>query len=86
MSENIEGPIVTDRGLARRLGQEIILERGKRNTETRGTLVYFPEDFAILGKHSKVTKLQIGDRIGLKVGSLMATYKPHYRMHNYIGN
>ena len=75
-------PIVRDKGLAGRLGEEVILQRGKRDTETSGELIFYPGSFGVLGRHGKITSFKEGDRIYLRVSASSPNYS-HYRRYQY---
>lgn len=78
--------VVTDQGLARRLGQEILAgKEGQRGKEKRGMLVFYPNRFAVLLQDKSVVPIIKGDIIGLMRGSLMANYEPHFVEYAYIG-
>lgn len=77
--------VVTDRGLARRLGQEILAgKKGQRGKEKRGTLVFYPDRFAVLTDENAVAPIRKGDIVGLTRGSLIANYGPHFVMYTYL--
>ena len=77
--------VVTDKGLARRLGQEILAgKKGRRGKEKRGTLVFYPDRFAVLTDQNAIP-IRKGEVISLMRGSLMANYEPHFVEYIYIG-
>lgn len=73
---------VTDKGLAKRLGEVIILVKGSKFYE--GRLGYIPENFAIFNQNNQVIRtIKKGDIIKLRIGSCKANYSEHYRRHSY---
>lgn len=78
---------VTDKGLARRLGQNVFVgKEGKRGHEVRGKLVYYPKGYAVLLPDKKVVPIKPGSIVGLRRGSGLANWDPHFLEYEYIGN
>jgi|TARA_Y100000310_G_scaffold308415_1_gene351502 hypothetical protein len=73
--------VVTDSGLARKLGKRVTFRRGV--LKTAGTVGYFPDRFILVQKGRNI-RIKEGDRIGLPVGSVRGS-KTHYREHVYTG-
>jgi len=65
---------VTDRGLARRLGEEVALtKKGSKSKERAfGKLVYYPDKFALHQNEDGeevLTSIEYGDLVGLRIGA-----------------
>lgn len=79
---------VTDKGLSRRLGEEIILVKKGKRGDLRGSLVFYPDRYAITlstDEKPETQPIEKGDAVGLRIGSGRARYSPHIRYHVYAG-
>lgn len=67
---------ITSKGLGERLGEQVTLMRqsSSRDQEIRGTLVYYPNRFAILPASSKSTKRLVPIKEGYLVGILCTSH------------
>lgn len=76
---------VTDRGLARRLGETAKVFKQSPSLEVEGTLMYFPQSYAIL-KSGKRTDIAIGDTVALRRGKGFGNFEEGYLKYYYMGN
>lgn len=77
---------VRDSGLARRLGEDIVvISNNGRKEEKKGKLVYYPNKFAVLLADKSLSPIKSGDIVGLRRGSGIAKYDPHFVRHEYVG-
>lgn len=75
---------ITDRGLARRLGQIVTMNhKGKR---IQGPLVYYPDRYCVLTAEKEVVPLKAGSEVGLRRGRGLAKFDAAYLYYEYIGN
>ena len=76
---------VTDRGLSSRLGQKVFVSVGRSGEKIEGELVYYPDGFAVLASKERLIPIKRGDVVGLRRGSVFASYDPHLLGYKYIG-
>lgn len=77
---------VSDVGLSRPLGEEVFVTREDGGSRKEGTLVYYPRGFAVLQSDEKLVKIRAGAIVGLRRGSGIARYDPHFVEYQYVGN
>jgi hypothetical protein len=75
--------VITDKGLSKRLGQEVVLFKGDSSRRcVTGTLVFYPDCFAVQGDREEPYPIEKGEEIQLRMGkgkrnvsgSTMVTY------------